>query len=189
MPTNLDALRHAKQRAENAPASSVGDLTQHNIETILELERAGKKLLSPMDRFAKAIAKFGGSMTFVAVNVILVCGWIIANTLPGTVHFDPFPFSFLGLIAALEAIFLSTFILISQNQDAALAEQRNQLELQINLLTEQENTKILAMLKLIANKLGVDVSQDPDVDVLEQMTEPEQLAAQIKELREHDGDQ
>lgn len=129
-------------------------------------------------------------MGFVAANLLFVIGWILFNTLMSdNRHFDPYPFSLLSLIASLEAIFLSTFILISQNQDAALAEQRNQLELQINLLTEQENTKMLAMLKLIAKKLGVDVSRDPDVDVLEQMTEPEQLAAQIKELREHNGDQ
>lgn len=189
MPTNLDALRHAKQRAENTPASSVGDLTQHNIQTILELEKSEKHLLSRTDRFAKAIAKFGGSMPFVAFNLIFVTAWIIFNSWPGKVHFDPFPFNLLGLMASVEAILISTFILISQNHDAALAEQRNQLDLQINLLAEQENTKMLAMLKLIANKLGVDVSQDPDVEVLEQMTEPEQLAAQIKELREHDGDQ
>jgi len=79
----------------------------------------------------------------------------------------------------LEAIFLSTFILISENRDARLSERRNQLDLQINLLTEQENTKMLTMLEQIAHKLGVDVSHDPTLEVLEQSTQPEKLVEQI----------
>lgn len=187
MASEHKTLNRSEQDNSLPQPGSVEQLTRHNIETILELEKAGKEKLTTVDRLAKAIAKFGGSMGFVAVNLIVVTGWILFNTfMPETSHFDPFPFSLLSLVASLEAIFLSTFILISQNQDAALAEQRNQLELQINLLTEQENTKMLAMLKLIANKLDIDVSQDPDVDVLEQATEPEQLAKQIKQLRERD---
>lgn len=186
MTPNLDPLKPATQASESTQSASIGELTQHNIETILELEKSEKQLLSRTDRFAKAIAKFGGSMPFVAFNLIFVTAWIIFNSLPGKVHFDPFPFNLLGLIAALEAILISTFILISQNLDAALTEQRNQLDLQINLLTEQENTKMLAMLTLIASKLGVEVSQDPHVAALEKTTEPEQIAAQIKEQREND---
>ena len=187
MASEQKTLNRSEQDNSQPHPGAVAQLTRHNIETILELEKAGKEQLTAIDRVAQVIAKFGGSMGFVAANLIVVTGWILFNTLmPAADRFDPFPFSLLSLVASLEAIFLSTFILISQNQDAALAEQRNQLELQINLLTEQENTKMLAMLKLIARKLEVDVSQDPDVDVLEQATEPEQLAEQIKELREQD---
>lgn len=167
-----------------AQSTSVGELIQHNIETILELEKSEKRLLSRTDRFAKIIARFGGSMKFVAFNLIFATAWIVFNSWPGRLPLDPFPFNLLGLMASLEAILLSTFILISQNRDAELAEERNQLELQINLLAEQENTKMLGMLKLIANKLDIDVSQYPEVEVLEKITEPEELAAQIKELRE-----
>ena len=73
-----------------------------------------------------------------------------------------------------------TFILISQNRDARLSERRNQLDLQINLLTEQENTKMLTMLKQIADKVGADVNQDPTLAVLEQATQPEKLVEQIE---------
>ena len=69
------------------------------------------------------------------------------NDLPGVPHFDPFPFTFLTLVVSLEAIFLSAFILISQNHETRLSERRNQLDLQINLLTEQENTKMLKLLE------------------------------------------
>jgi uncharacterized membrane protein len=62
---------------------------------------------------------------------------------------------------SLEAIFLSTFILISQNHETRLSERRNQLDLQVNLLSEQENTKMLTIIARIAKKLGVRTDDDP----------------------------
>jgi len=113
--------------------------------------------------------------------VIWFAGWTIINIAPGIRHFDPFPFNFLTLIVSLEAIFLSTFILISQNHETRLSERRNQLDLQINLLTEQENTKMLTLLGRIAEKVGVKIDDDPSLQVLEQATRPEQLVDQIEE--------
>jgi uncharacterized membrane protein len=89
---------------------------------------------------------------------------------------------------SLEAIFLSTFILISQNQETRLSERRNHLDLQINLLTEQENTKMLQMLKRISEKLDIEIEDDPTVQVLEQATRPEKLVEQIMEASEQSED-
>ena len=89
--------------------------------------------------------------------------WIIFNDFT-SLAFDPFPYTFLTLVVSLEAIFLSTFILISQNHDTQLSERRNHLDLQINLLAEQENTKMLELLQAIASKVGV--TRDPEVDTL-----------------------
>ncbi|PYS84407.1 MAG: DUF1003 domain-containing protein, partial [Acidobacteria bacterium] len=108
-------------------------------------------------------------------------GWIVFNLLPGTKHVDPFPFTFLPLVVSLEAIFLSTFILISQNHDSRISEKRNHLDLQINLLSEQENTQMLLMLQQIAARVGADVAYDPDTQVLGQATKPERLAEQIEQ--------
>jgi uncharacterized membrane protein len=94
--------------------------------------------------------------------------------------FDPYPFNFLTLVVSLEAIFLSTFILISGNRQARLDERRSHLDLQINLLSEQENTKMLKLLQQIADKVGIECDGDPDISVLEQATRPEELAAQIE---------
>jgi uncharacterized membrane protein len=99
-------------------------------------------------------------------------------------HFDPYPFTFLTLVVSLEAIFLSTFILISQNHETRLSERRNQLDLQINLLTEQENTKMLKILERIADKVGASTQDDPSLQVLEQSTRPEKLVEQIEEATE-----
>ena len=120
-------------------------------------------------------------MTFVWVHVVLFGGWVIANASPGIKHFDPFPFTFLTFVVSLEAIFLSTFILISQNHETRLSERRNQLDLQINLLTEQENTKMLRMLERIAQKVGAETDDDPSLQVLDQATNPEKLVEQIEQ--------
>lgn len=123
-------------------------------------------------------------MTFVWVHVLWFGAGIIANAVPGIEQFDPFPFTFLTLVVSLEAIFLSTFILISQNQETRITERRNNLDLQINLLTEQENTKILQILERIAEKVGAVIDDDPTVSVLEQATRLEKLVEQIMNASE-----
>jgi uncharacterized membrane protein len=120
-------------------------------------------------------------MRFVWVHVICFGGWILINSVPGISHLDPFPFTFLTLVVSLEAIFLSTFILISQNHDTKISERRNHLDLQINLLSEQENTRMLAMLSAIAAKVGAEVPDDPHSQALREETTPEKLVAQIEQ--------
>jgi len=120
---------------------------------------------------------------FVWVHMIWFGAWVILNVLPGIPHFDLFPFTFLTLVVSLEAIFLSTFILLSQNHETRLSERRNQLDLQINLLTEQENTKMLKLLERIAEKVGAVTNDDLTLQVLE----PEKLVEQIEKATETAG--
>ena len=166
-------------------ANSAEELTRRNVEAVLELEKAAKEERTQSDRVAEAIANFCGSMTFVWVHVAWFGGWILLNTLPGIPHIDSFPFTFLTLVVSLEAIFLSTFILISQNHDTKISERRNHLDLQINLLSEQENTRMLTILRAIAEKVGADLSEDPQLSALTEQTEPKKLVKQI-EAREED---
>ena len=163
---------------------SVEQLTQRNIEVVRKLEEAANQERSTADRVARMIARFCGSMTFVWVHVIGFAGWITFNLIPGVDHIDPFPFTFLTFVVSLEAIFLSTFILISQNQDTRISERRNHLDLQINLLSEQENTKMLTMLQAIAEKVGADIEPDEDMTVLAQETELEKVVEQIEQHQE-----
>ena len=100
------------------------------------------------------------------------------NSVLGWYQFDPFPFTFLTLVVSLEAIFLSTFILISQNHETQLTERRNHLDLQINLLSEQENTKMLELLRLVAEKVGVPC-EDLEMEVFEEEMKPEKMFEQI----------
>jgi uncharacterized membrane protein len=159
---------------------TVEDVTKRNVQSIVRLEEAAKANRDLTDRMADGIARFCGRFTFVWVHLILFSAWVVINIIPGLPHFDPFPFTFLTLVVSLEAIFLSTFILISQNHETRLSERRNQLDLQINLLTEEENTKMLKLIERIANKVGASTEDDPSLQVLEQATRPEKLVDQIE---------
>jgi uncharacterized membrane protein len=161
---------------------TVDELTEQNVRLIHRLESVAQKHLGRLDCMANAVSRFCGSSTFLAVHVVLFLVWIGANAWPGGHHWDPYPFTFLTLVVSLEAIFLSAFILISQNQAAKVSERRNQLDLQINLLTEQENTKMLKLLDGIAKKLDVQVEGDPSMQVLEQAMQPDKLAEQIERV-------
>ncbi len=169
----------AKSTPPDVPTGSVDDLTQRNVELIRKLEESARQERSRSDLVAEAIANFCGSMTFVWVHVVWFGCWILINLVPGLPRIDPFPFTFLTLVVSLEAIFLSTFILISQNHDTKISERRNHLDLQINLLSEQENTKMIAILQAIAAKVGANLNEDFHLQALSQETEPEKLAQQI----------
>ena len=109
------------------------------------------------------------------------------NSLPNLQRFDSFPFTFLTLVVSLEAIFLSTFILISQNQETKLADRRNHLDLQINLLTEQENTRMLNMLEAIVKVTGAKVRAYQDTKGLEEETDPESVDVEIDRQMAQNG--
>ena len=104
-----------------------------------------------------------GHAWFAGLHVVWFAAWIAWNTglVPGWRPIDPFPFSFLTLVVSLEAIFLSIFVLISQNNLTRQSERRAHLDLQINLLAEQESTKTVALLERIAAQLHVPVPTDP----------------------------
>jgi uncharacterized membrane protein len=178
----------SKSSNHRAPRS-MADVTRENVRAMRQLEEVARSRLSFADRAADFVARFCGSITFVWVHLALFAGWIVWNSWPGLDHFDPYPFIFLTLCVSLEAIFLSSFILIQQNYEMRITERRNQLDLQINLLAEQENTKTLQLLDRIAKKMGLYDDDDPEIEVLEQATRPETLARQIEDaIREQNGE-
>ncbi len=180
----LSARRPGNRSNSSASNGSSDDLTKRNVEIIKQLEDAAKQERSKSDLVAEAIARFCGSMTFVWVHVGWFGGWVVLNVIPGIRHIDPFPFTFLTLVVSLEAIFLSTFILISQNHDTKISERRNHLDLQINLLSERENTRMIEMLRAIAAKVGCEIPHGPEIESLSAETHPEELAAQIEQREE-----
>lgn len=102
------------------------------------------------DRVADQITAFSGSMAFVYIHVVWFALWCIGNLIWW--RFDPFPFGLLTLIVSLEAIFLSTFVLLSQNRESARSDQRAEIDFETNVLSE-------VWLEAVAEKLGVDPKQ------------------------------
>jgi uncharacterized membrane protein len=132
-----------------------------NIKELTERSRA-EALNAPLsERIAERVTRFTGSMTFVFVHLVFYGLWIVINLgwLPIVRPFDP-TFVVLAMEASVEAIFLSTFVLISQNRMAAAADRRADLDLHINLLTEHELTKLAQLVGRIAERLEVPVD-DP----------------------------
>ena len=152
--------------------------TESNVNRVIRIETAQKQNRTFGEKVSEAVAMFCGSMVFVYVHIVWFGGWIIINSVIPVYQFDPFPYTFLTLVVSLEAIFLSTFILISQNHETKLSERRNHLDLQINMLAEQENTKMLEILLAIAEKVGVPAGDEAMQALLEPM-EPEKLVEQI----------
>jgi uncharacterized membrane protein len=165
--------------ADDDTCTSLHDLTSRNIETVIHLDEAERRRRNRVDVIADAITSFCGTVGFVWVHVAWFTAWIGWNVAPRVRHFDAFPFSFLTLVVSLEAIFLSTFILISQNRQSRIDDRRNHLDLQIDLLAEQENTKMIELLTRIAEKVGVSGARDSVVEALQQATHPDRLVEQI----------
>ncbi len=164
------------------PLQSVEEVTAENVRTIRHLEKAAQQDESLGDRIATEINRVCGSMTFLWINAIGFTVWISLNTVMLEKPWDPFPFSFLTLVVSLEAIFLSIFLLIAGNRQARVAERRSHLDLQINLLAEQENTKAMTLLRLIAEKLEVVEEVGEEFEVFEQSTSAEKLIEQIDSM-------
>jgi uncharacterized membrane protein len=164
------------------------EIARRNVRTVRELEALAVADPSFSDRAASVVASFCGSIYFVLAHLLLFGGWIVVNVLPGTPHFDPFPFTLLTMFGSLEAIFLSSFILIAQNYAMRVSERRAQLDLQVNLLAEQEATKTLQMLEEIARTVGASRGHDPEVAALAAATRLDTLAHEIdKTEREEDA--
>lgn len=165
-------------------ASELNDLVQKNVETIARLEHATQQSRTRADVVADAIATFCGGMPFVWIHVGVITLWVVFNSLR-LISVDPPPFPLLGTVVSAEAIFLSSFILISQNRQQRAHDRRNHLDLQINLLAEQENSQMLQMLQQIMDRLGIH-EENPDVEALQQMTDPEVLVTHIEQTIEAD---
>ena len=164
------------------PPKTVEQITAENVRTIGQLERAAQRQESFGDRIAAQINRVCGSMLFLGINAIGFTVWMSLNTVILPKPWDPFPFAFLTLVVSLEAIFLSIFLLIAENRQARVEERRSKLDLQINLLAEQETTKTMKLLHLIARKVGVEEEADEEYAVLEQVTRPEKLISQIDSI-------
>lgn len=170
----------AAQPAEQLPESALDALTDRNVRTIVALENSAKSAATAGERLATHVATFCGNMIFVWVHLGLFAAWIFYNSLPRFApHSDPFPFIALTFVVSLEAIFLSSFILISQNEEKRLAKQRSHLNLQITLLTEQESTRMLKTLNNIAKQVGAEIDDSSGLATLGESTRPEKLVDQI----------
>ena len=155
---------------------------KRNIESLRERRQQERANATRQERLAEAITAFAGSMWFVYLHLAIYITWIAFNLglIPGLPKFDP-SFVILATEASVEAIFLSTFVLISQNRTAAASDKRADLDLHINLLTEHELTKLSAVVLAIAARLDVHVSDAADVQEIKKDVAPEAVLDKLDE--------
>jgi uncharacterized membrane protein len=153
---------------------------RQNIEAVRKMEEEFSRERSLSDRIVDVIGGFSGSLKFVLIHAVIFGGWISWNALFGFRRFDPFPFLLLSLVVNLEAIFLSTFVLMKQNRMSKREDLRAHLDLQINLLSEREMTLVLQLLQRISTRLGVRLTTD-EIEELSSETSVEDLATQLRE--------
>jgi len=120
---------------------------------------------TPAEKFADWLTAKFGSVWFLALNALWFFVWILINTglVPGVEPFDPFPFGLLTMVVSLEAIFLAIVVLISQNREARIGELREEIELQIDTITETEMTKLINLMVMLMEKEGIKVDNDPEL--------------------------
>jgi uncharacterized membrane protein len=164
------------------PAHPVAAVVARNITAVRALRQATLLARTRHVRAADRITAFSGSMPFLYLHAAWFGAWMLLNVGEHPIlAFDPFPFGLLTMIVSLEAIFLSTFVLISQNKQSAAADRRADLDLQINLLAEYEITRMLRLVDAMAQKMGVAEASDPALDDLKATTRPDEVMRTLEE--------
>ncbi|TDH25246.1 DUF1003 domain-containing protein [Segetibacter sp. 3557_3] len=150
-------------------------IVERNIAALLERQTVAEKNKKLEEKLADKVTRFTGSMLFVYIHLVLFGVWIIWNV--GVIGLKPFDPSFvvLAMFASVEAIFLSTFVLISQNRMNAQADKRAELDLQVSLLTEHEVTRLITMVREIAKKMDISEAYHPEIDELAHDVRPEKV--------------
>jgi uncharacterized membrane protein len=142
--------------------------TERNVEDIAELQRAEVRERPLTARLNLGITNTIGTFAFALLHSIALLTWCLWNSYgPASLQFDPYPYGLLTMIVSMEGVILAIFVLITQNRMSAQSDERDHLNLQVDLLAEQEMTMVLRMLKRIADKLGIE----PDTEEQQATTE------------------
>jgi uncharacterized membrane protein len=170
----------------HAHGRGLSAVIERNIAALLERRQAEQRRLSFQDRLADSVTRWAGSMTFVYLHLVIFGVWIVSSTgwLPLLPRFDPSLVK-LAMFASVEAIFLSTFVLISQNRMSASQEKRSELDLQISLLAEHEVTRLITMVSALAKNAGVEQPEAAELSDLKQDVAPEKVLDHIERASEH----
>lgn len=171
--------------AEPTPPHSRGRrrtsrVLDRNVRALVEREAEESRAKTSGERIADTIASFAGSMPSLYVHLIILILWVVINMdwVPWP-RFDP-SFSLIGTVASIEAIFLATLVLITQNRQADISETRSHLGLQVGLLSEHETTRVLRLVAAMSEKMGIDEAQDMELDELSRDVAPEDVLKQIE---------
>ena len=181
-----DQSAPAQSPREDERSARVSEVLDRNIGALLARRKHETESLGLEDRVAGAIGRFAGSMPFVYVHLMLFSTWIVVNLgwIPGLPVFDP-SLVILAMAASVEAIFISTFVMINQNRMAHEEDKRSELSLQISLLSEHETTKLITMVSAITRHLNIPVDvAEGEIEELKRNVPPEVVLEEIDRMKE-----
>jgi uncharacterized membrane protein len=155
MPQKPHPIKHHKE-----PLTS--ERLSEGLKSRMEFSR------SLTDRIADSLTQSFGTLSFLLINGFFFAFWFFANFgWFGIPEFDPYPFNLLTMVVSLEAIFLATVVLISQNRAGKIADIRQKMDFEIDVVAEQEVTKIIQMLETIQKHSGIKLDGDPELREME----------------------
>jgi uncharacterized membrane protein len=171
----------ASPQTERREVPRTSRVLDRNVRTLIEHAAEEERDKPTADRIATAIWRFAGTMKFVYFHIIVFGFWAALDLgwLPGIRNFDP-EFTILGTAAAVEAIFLATFVLMAQLRMAHNADIRNQLDVQVSLIAEQEITHILRLVAAMSERMGIDEAKDPEIQELLRELKPRDVLDRIE---------
>ncbi|HYF34769.1 MAG TPA: DUF1003 domain-containing protein [Prosthecobacter sp.] len=173
--------------SEPETSGEMAFVVRRNIKALITQREDEERQKGWQESLADKVTQFTGSLTFVWIHLAVFGGWVVMN-LPMT----PFPkwdptFVVLAMVASVEAIFLSTFVLISQNRMAEMQNRRADLDLQISLLAEHEVTQLVTLVRRVAQQMGIEEADDPKLAELEQDVPPEKVLKTMEEVSRGGG--
>lgn len=156
--------------------------TRRTRQIIRSFEAKALRRRSPAAKIADLLTSYFGSVIFLILNLVIFTFWILVNMgkVPGIPIFDPYPYILLITFVSLEAIVLTTIVLMSQNRQSQIATLRDELQLQVELITEKELSKALQLLTKILAKKGVKLT-DAELEEMLQAVDTSYIERKLEE--------
>ena len=194
--TTPDCDQSSESRAANrsvktiVPTAPLPDHIGQNIDAIVALHANLERNVSGHQRLVEGVTGFFGRPAFLYSILLVVTLWMVPNILPrrlGIPRFDPPPFNSLAFSLTLGSLLTTTGVLIKQNRQEKLAEQRAQLSLQLNLLSEQKIAKLIDLLEELRSDLpNVRNRHDPEAEAMKQAADPHMVMSALEETLEEE---
>jgi uncharacterized membrane protein len=166
----------------NDPAvGGAPSLVAENLEKIIRVESEALRPRSRNEAITDSIGGFVGTLSFVVLQIVAFAGWVIVNAgiISQMPPFDPFPYPLLSSITSLEAVLIAALLLLKQNRMGVVADRRDHLDLQVNLLTERQATQIIQMLDRLSRHFGIEQHNDEDSRELGRHVAVEHLVEEV----------
>ncbi|MDF5739447.1 MULTISPECIES: DUF1003 domain-containing protein [unclassified Nostoc] len=184
-PSDSSQVSSQTHRQNILPTAPLPESISKNIETIIALHRRHEKDIPQHQRLVETVTSFFGRPAFLYSIVLGIILWVTPNVLPRRLaipRFDPVPFPWLQFSLTTGSLLVTTGVLIKQERQEKLAEQRAQLSLQLNMLSEQKIAKLISLVEELRHDIpNVKNRSDPEAEMMKSPTDPHAIIDLLEE--------